>query len=177
MEGNPDPEVHVPRPFLTIPTLALLAGLACSSGPADPGPRDSGGPPAGAVTHDGVEYVADLRVMESFPVQLAATVTVTNRTGSEKTVTFADGCVALLRARQGDRLVWDQSGEFACTMATVPVELAPGASRTFGTPTSSAADILGDEWPDGEYGIEVYLRPVGAEVAIDAGVVDLAIPR
>lgn len=163
------------RRSLPIPILALA--LACSSSPADPGDRPPAGPPAGAVTVNGIEYTATVQVMESFPVQIAATVTVANRTDDRKTVTFADGCVALLRAYDGETRIWDQAEEVACTMATVPVELSPGGSEEFRTPTSSAYDVLDDEWPDGEYAIAVYLRPIGDEVEIDAGTVELAIPR
>lgn len=159
--------------------LALLAGvLACSSGPSDPGTRPpGGGPPAGAVTRDGIEYAADVLVMESFPVQLAARVTLTNRTDAPRTVVFADGCVVLMRAYRDGERVWDQAEDVACTMATVPVELAPGASETVGSGSIGAYEILDDEWPDGEYRIGVYLRPVGDEVEIDAGTADLAVPR
>lgn len=159
------------------PVLILAASLACSDGPADPANRGPGGSPAGAVIVDGVEYSATLQVMESFPVQLAGTVTITNRTDEPKTVTFPDGCVALLRAYQGDTLAWDQAEDVACTMALVPIKLGPGESEEVRTPTSSAADVLADEWPDGEYPIAVYLRPDGEEVEIDGGTADLAVPR
>lgn len=165
------------HPRTLAPALILAASLACSDGPADPADRGPGGPPAGAVVVDGVEYSATVEVMESFPVQLAATVTITNRTDEPKTVTFPDGCVALLRAYQDDTLVWDQAEDVACTMALVPIELGPGESDEVRTPTSSAADVLDDEWPDGEYSIAVYLRPDGEEVEIDGGTVDLAVPR
>lgn len=163
------------RRSLPIPILALA--LACSSSPADPGDRPPAGPPAGAVTVDGIEYSATVQVMESFPVQIAATVTVANHTDETRTVAFADGCVALLRAYDGETQIWDQAEEVACTMATVPVELSPGESEEFRTPTSSGYDILDDEWPDGTYRMAIYLRPIGEEVEIDAGLVDLAIPR
>lgn len=159
------------------PVLILAASLACSDGPADPADRGPGGPAAGAVVVDGVEYSASVQIMESFPVQLAGTVTIANRTDGAKTVTFPDGCVALLRAYQGDTRVWDQAGDVGCTMALVPIELGPGESEQVRTPTSSAADVLGDEWPDGEYSIAVYLRPGGEEIELDAGTADLAIPR
>jgi hypothetical protein len=62
-------------------------------------------------------------------------------------------------------------------MALVPVELASGATQEVPTPTASGYDILGDDLPDGEYRITIYLRPDGGEVEIDAGTTDLAIPR
>lgn len=165
------------NPMTLAPVLILAASLACSDGPADPADRGPGGPPAGAVVVDGVEYSAIVQIMESFPVQLAGTVTLTNRTDEPKTVTFPDGCVALLRAYQDDTLVWDQAEDVACTLALVSVELGPGESEQVRTPTSSAYDVLDDEWPDGEYAIAVYLRPESDEVEIDGGTADLAIPR
>ncbi|MGH7564396.1 MAG: hypothetical protein ACREK5_08230, partial [Gemmatimonadota bacterium] len=72
---------------------------------------------------------------------------------------------------------WDQAENLACTMALVPVELAPGATHEVRAPTVSAYEILDDELPDGEYRITVYLRPDGGVVEIDAGTTDLAIPR
>lgn len=164
-------------PRTLAPVLILAASLACSHGPSDPATRGPGGSPAGAVVVDGVEYSATVEIMESFPVQLAATVTITNRTDEPKTVTFPDGCVALLRAYQGDTLVWDQAEDVGCTEALVPIELGPGESEQVRSPTSSAADVLDDEWPDGEYAMAVYLRPDGEEVEVDGGTADLAVPR
>ena len=161
-------------PLLALATLAAT----CNGEPAAPEP-DPGGPPAtGApVVRDGVEYRADVLVMESFPVQLAGRVTITNATGARVDLTFPDGCVALLRAYRGGERVWDQSSGIACTMALVQVALAPGESRTVQAPNVSAYEILGDELPDGDYEIRAYLRPDGGEVEISAGTVSLAVPR
>lgn len=162
--------------------VALVAIVACSSSNA---PTSDGEPPGNgsrqrsAVIQDSIEYRADVAVMESFPVQLAGRVTITNRSEETRTVTFPDGCVALLRAYrpgEGDA-VWDQAEDLACTMALVPVELAPGATQEVSTPTASGFDILGDDLPDGEYRIAIYLRPDGGLIEIDAGTTDLAIPR
>ena len=53
--------------------------------------------------------------MESFPAQLGGRVTIANRSGEARTVTFPDGCVALLRAYRpgGSEAVWDQSAGHA----------------------------------------------------------------
>lgn len=160
---------------------ALALSLACNDGSTAPSNILPGGSPIGSGTtmHGGVEYTAILRVMESFPVQIAADVTVTNRRDEAVRIVFPDGCIALLRAYEpdGDDPVWDQSRDFACTLALVAVDLEPGASTSYTTPTSSAHDILGDELPDGTYRITTYLRPDGGSVEIDTGTADLAIPR
>lgn len=161
--------------------LAALLVFGCDGQPSspsdDPGPGDPG--TGRAVVVDGIEYHAEVQVMESFPVQLAGVATVVNRDDDPRTVTFPDGCVALLRAYPGSEgePAWDQAAEVACTEALVPVALAPGESREFRTPTASAYDVLGDEHPDGDYRIAVYLRPGGEEVEAVAGTVALAIPR
>lgn len=171
-------------PLRHAPSLLLVAILACGGGAStttDP-PGDPGGGLSGAVVRNGIEYEADVRVMESFPVQLAATVTVANRGNEERTVTFSDGCLALLRVYRpdGGAAVWDQSGELACTQALVPVTLAPGESRELQVPTVSAYEILGDALPDGTYRIVAYVRVVDDDgvdtIEIDAGTTQLAVP-
>jgi hypothetical protein len=58
------------------------------------------------------------------------------------------------------------------------VRLEPGGAETFETGTASAADILGEERPDGTYRVAVYLALVsGVRPEADAGEVPLAIPR
>jgi hypothetical protein len=64
-----------------------------------------------------------------------------------------------------------------CTQALVEVTLSPGEAREFQTGLISAYTILGENLPDGEYRIAVYLRPNGQTVELDAGMADLAIPR
>jgi hypothetical protein len=162
-----------------VPLLLALAGAACGEGSA-PSPLDPGGRLSGAVVRNGIEYRAEILVMESFPVQLSGRATLRNRADETRTVTFSDGCLVLLRAYrpQGGGPVWDQAHEIACTQALVPVELDPGEEREFSAPTVSAYDILRADLPDGEYRMAVYLRPVdGPVVEIDAGTTDLAIPR
>ena len=169
------------RATLPIALLALFVGATCGeeSTPTPPD-RRPGGSLSGSVVRDGIEYRADVLVMESFPVQLSGRATLRNTSSGARTVTFPDGCVALLRAyrAEGGGPVWDQAGGLGCTMALVPVELGPGEEREIPTPTASAYEVLGAELPDGDYRIAVYLRPVGApEVEIIAGTTDLAIPR
>ena len=157
----------------------LVACTGASTPTSDGSTRGGGSPRGGVVVQDGIEYTGEVLVMESFPVQLSGRVTIANRSAESRTVTFPDGCVALLRAyRPGEsEPVWDQAGEQACTMALVPVELAPGATQEVPTPIASGYDILGEDLPDGEYRITIYLRPDGGVVEIDAGTTDLAIPR
>lgn len=167
------------RATLPIALFAALVGATCSD-QTSPTPPDPGGDLSGSVVRDGIEYRAEVLVMESFPVQLSGRATIRNRTSDERTITFPDGCVALMRAYrpQGGGPVWDQAHEIGCTMALVPVELGPAEERVFPTPTASAYEILGTDLPDGDYRITVYLRPIDAgEVEIEAGTTDLAIPR
>ena len=169
------------RATLPIALLALFVAATCAdeSTPTPPDERP-GGSLSGSVVRDGIEYRADVLVMESFPVQLSGRATIRNTSGDSRTITFPDGCVALMRAYrvEGGGPVWDQAGDLACTMALVPVELGTGEEREIPTPTASAYEILGSELPDGDYRIAVYLRPVGgAEVEIEAGTTELAIPR
>lgn len=155
--------------------VAFLAALACSSR-AEPDREPLMPDPAGADVVQEIQYRGELRVMESFPVQLAADVTVTNLSGEERSIDFPDGCIVLLRAHRGSERVWDQSEELACTTAIETVQLAPGASQTFRA-GASAADVLGDELPDGSYRITAYLRPGGRTVEVDLGEVELGVPR
>ncbi|HET6616735.1 MAG TPA: BsuPI-related putative proteinase inhibitor [Gemmatimonadota bacterium] len=167
------------RASLPIAMLAVALGATCGD-QTTPTPLDPGGNLTGSIVRDGIEYRAEVLVMESFPVQLSGRATIRNASSEPRTVTFPDGCVALMRAYrpQGGGPVWDQAHEIGCTMALVPVELAPGEERTVPTPTASAYEILGTDLPDGDYRITVYLRPIDAgEVEIDAGTTDLAIPR
>lgn len=165
--------------------LALCAALitACSDGgsqaPLDPG---ADARLSGEIVRDGIEYDAEVAVLESFPVQLSGRVTLRNRVDERRTLTFADGCLALMRAYRagGGGPVWDQAAETGCTMALVPIDLARGEERVLTTGVVSARDVLGEDLPDGSYRLAVYLRLVDegvVEVEIPVGTVDLAIPR
>jgi hypothetical protein len=160
-------------PALLLGLLALLPG--CASHPeSDDEPLRPG--PAGVRTVDGIQYQGELLVMESFPVQLSATVTVTNASGAPRTLEFPDGCVVLLRAYQGADRVWDQTRSVGCTQAIVSVPLTAGKSRTFRGRTDGY-EVLGDSLPDGLYRMTAYLRPDGNVVELELGETDLAIPR
>ena len=126
---------------------------------------------------DGIIYrVTSFNIAESFPVQLQITVEIENESTTSQSVTFPDGCVVLVRAYDGGtEPVWDEGRTAACTQALVQVSLAPGESAEFHTGMLSAATILGDSLPNGEYRIVAYLRPRKI-VERDAGRVDLAVP-
>ena len=126
---------------------------------------------------DGITYrVTGFVIAESFPVQIGITVELENESTTPQSVTFPDGCVVLMRAYDsGTEPVWDMGQTLACTLALVEVDLAPGQSEEFITGLVSAASILGDSLPKGEYRITAYLRP-GQIVELEAGMADLAVP-
>ena len=115
-------------------------------------------------------------VAESFPVQIGLEVEIENVGDRTDTVTFTDGCVVLMRVYSFENVVWDQGQVVGCPDVVVEVTLAPGEVETFRLDPVNAADVLGDSLPDGEYRVFGYLRPHG-ELELDAGIVDLAIPR
>jgi hypothetical protein len=125
---------------------------------------------------DGFEIAADVAVMESFPVQLAGSMTFTNFESDERTLQ-TDVCWPLMRAyRPGEGTpVWDQLEEGACAMLQPRTDVVePGGSIRFETPVASAADILDDELPDGTYRISVYFQVMGeGEIEREAGEVEL----
>jgi hypothetical protein len=152
--------------------LAGATLAACDVGVVGPEPQRQ-------LVVGGVEYrLTDLAVAESFPVQIDVTVEIANESSASQSVTFPDGCVVLMRAYDArGNLAWDLGHLVDCTQSLVVVALAPGETEEFQTGLISAATILGQNLPDGEYRIAVYLRPNGQPVELEAGVVDLAIPR
>ncbi len=123
-------------------------------------------------------HVTSFAIAESFPVQIGVTVEIENQSTTSQSITFPDGCVVLMRAYDASgALAWDHGDEVACTQALVELDLAPGATEEYQTGLVSGYTILGDDLPDGEYRIAVYLRPGGQSVELDAGFADLAIPR
>ena len=140
-------------------------------------PQGAGDPVPGPA---GFEVTGDLAIMESFPVQLAGSMTFRNDT--DDTLTLRTGeCWPLLRAyRPGeDDPVWDQSEEGACNLFTVREDVvAPSGTVRFESPIVSAAEVLDEELPDGSYEMTIYFHPLESdEIEIDLGEVDLAVPR
>jgi len=152
--------------------VAVCVAAACQGGSSPIQPDDL----ASLRVVEGVRYEADTRVMESFPVQLATAVTITNTTSARITLHFRDGCIVTLRAYQGGQQVWDQRTLILCTQALVDAVIEPGRSSVFEARTS-AAEILAGGLPDGEYQLEAVLEPSGEVVRLGAGTVPLAIPR
>jgi hypothetical protein len=152
--------------------LASATLAACDDSVA--APELQSGLVAGGVTY----RVTSFAVAESFPVQIGVTVVLANESGASQSVTFPDGCVVLMKAYDArGNLAWDLGHLVDCTQALVEVELSPGETEEFRTGLISASTILGQNLPDGEYRIAVYLRPNGQTVELDAGMADLAIPR
>lgn len=129
----------------------------------------------------GIDFLPEMAVMESFPVQLAGTVRITNRRESGATLSFPNSCVALLRVydRLGGRNapVWDQRTVTPCEVDPVALDLPPGGTAAVRVPTVSAYEILGDSLADGAYRVTLYLQPNGNVVEAEAGSIDLAVPR
>ena len=150
----------------TLITMTLTACQGSLNG------LDFGSELLGEITYRATSLI----IAESFPVQIGVTVELLNESSSPQSVTFPDGCVVLMRAYDGGPdPVWDMGGVVGCTLALVEVDLAPGAREVFESGLVSAAAILGDSLPNGEYRISAYLRP-GEVVELNAGRTDLAVP-
>lgn len=168
-----------PRTASLTRTVSIVAlSLACAEELREPA---STADPASSATPSGVAGLvleADVVVMESFPVQLRGTLRVENPTAAP--ISFdVGGCPVFLRVYDtaGD-LVWDQGDGAVCTMILRTVTLAPEAAESFETATASAADVLGEDHPDGTYRTAVYVALVsGSQPEADAGDVALAVPR
>lgn len=163
----------------SVPTLLLALAIAsgCSrpEHPAQPEfPLSRQGAP---VIEGDLQYHADTAIMESFPVQLAATVTAENIGSRPAALEFPDGCAVLLRAyRTPERTgtpAWDQERETFCTMAIQRFTINPGESRQF-TVRTDARQILGDSLPNGRYFLTAVLRKAGWTLELHAGEADLA---
>lgn len=163
-------------------TMTLACGaaalFACGCANQDVPPRTDV-VPTNVRTPDGVEYRAETRVLESFPVQLHTTVSVTNTTANPVNLELPGGCPVLLRAyRAADttRVAFEQGSVRVCTMQLLLLQLAPGETQAL-EGRSDAREILGDSLPDGQYVLRAVLRPNGRELVLPAGEAALAVPR
>jgi hypothetical protein len=163
-------------PYRVLAASILMSAAACAEEPRDPASGED--PAPGAAGVEALALEADVVVMESFPVQLRGSLRVSNPTSGP--VSFdVGGCPVFLRVYGADGApVWDQADGAVCTMILRTVKLEPGGAETFETGTASAADILGEERPDGTYRVAVYLALLsGGQPEADGGEVALAIPR
>ena len=125
---------------------------------------------------DGVQYrVKDLRILESFPVQIGVTVELQNLSSAPRYVVFPDGCAVLMRAyADGNDPVWDMGTGRACTMALVEVRLEVGEIREVQSEFVSATAILEGGLEARDYLISAYLRVTQNVSRSDSGsVVDI----
>lgn len=160
------------RTVLILFSALFVAGCGGAEDPVRPDPTL----PSRVV--NGVGFSAQTLFLESFPVQLAPSITLHNESDEPAEVVFPDGCVVLLRvyrtpARTGEP-AWDQARTTGCTAALVEVELAPGESRDLQGAIVPAQTILGDSLPNGRYYLAVLVRPGGGEYVLAAGEGDLA---
>lgn len=156
-------------------SLLLPGVIACSSG----GDSVTDAPSTVHVVGD-VEYSAETAIMESFPVQLATTVTLRNTSNADLELLFGDSCVVRLRAygnaeRSGEP-AWDQSRSMGC-VAMIFEDTIPAGDTVQYRARSDGYEILGDSLPDGRYWLSAVLDPAGERVEVPAGVVDLGVPR
>ena len=170
--------------WTSIPAIVAMAAvaLACAERTTPPEPETEPEPVPNRVPSPGdisaLALEADVAVMKSFPVQLRGTLSVRNPT--DRTIQFdVGGCPVFLRVYDAaGAIAWDQGDSAICTMILRTVTLEPDAMEAFETGTASAADILGEDLPDGTYGVAVYLALVeGGQPEASAGEVELAIPR
>lgn len=170
----------------TMPALmAALVVTACTtagnpdSETQQPAPDVAAAGETGRATAAAMHYTADLRVMESFPVQLDARMQVHNPTTQKATLELPGGCPLLLSAyRDAARtdLAWDQGQAIVCTQQLQIVDLAPSAQQEF-TSRSDARAVLGDSLPDGTYHMSARLVVNDTVITHTVGAVQLAVPR
>lgn len=163
------------RLYILMPLFALAACTAPEESPTD-------SPPAANRTIDGpIEYTAETLIMESFPVQLAASVTARNTSDTAIVLNFPYPCVAHLQAHTDSTLAgepaWSQERFMGCIAAIFDDTIAGGDTARYAAPRTDAAEILGDSLPDGRYWLSIALNPDGERVVVPAGSADLGVPR
>jgi hypothetical protein len=164
--------------------VAAFAAACTTTGSPDAEPQDPGpgAPPAGQAdraTAGALHYTADLRVLESFPVQLDARMQVHNPMTHNAALELPGGCPLLLSAYRDSLrtdLAWDQGNAIVCTMQLQIVDLPPNGQQEFTTRTDARA-MLGDSLPDGTYHMSARLVVNDTVVTRAVGSVPLAVPR
>jgi hypothetical protein len=183
--GLIDSDVCCEDDMKTMPALmaALVTACTAAGSPDSETPQPGLDAPAAGetarATAAALHYTADLRVMESFPVQLDARMQVHNPTTWNATLELPGGCPLLLSAyRDAARtdLAWDQGHAIVCTQQLQIVDLAPSAQQEF-TSRSDARAILGDSLPDGTYHMSARLVVNDTVITRTVGAVQLAVPR
>ncbi len=165
------------RVFAPLLLALTIFGAGCSR-PERPAQPELPAVRQGAPRTEGdLRYTAETAIMESFPVQLATSVTVVNIGSRPAALEFSDGCPVLLRAyhtpdRSGEP-AWDQERDTFCTLAIQRITIDSGESRSFSVRTD-ARQILGDSLPNGRYFLTAVLRKTGWPLELEAGAVDLA---
>lgn len=165
--------------------LSAFLFAACSAtgnGEQDGAAASPDAPAAGVAdraTARALHYTADLRVMESFPVQLGARMQVHNPLDRTAALEAPGGCpLHILAWRDSARtqLAWDQGHAIACTLQIQLIELAPNQQHEF-TAATNAREILGDSLPDGLYYMTARLAVNDTMIMRPVGSVQLAVPR
>jgi hypothetical protein len=150
----------------------MLIFLACAGST-----RRETGLPAPALR--GLDFDADLHVVEEPSLLLQATVTITNRRATPVTLTFPIVCVGLMRAYELDSSspVWEQRTGEGCPPEPLPLELMPDDEREIRIRGTTAGEVLGADLPAGPYRFTVLLEPDGHVLEIEAGEAELERPR
>lgn len=137
-------------------------------------PEGEPGPPL-----RGIDFRAELAVLEPSPVRLAPTVTIRNRRATAATLTFPLACLGLLRAYEAGLAapVWEQTPGERCQPDALSLSLDPGEERRVPILDVGAKEILGEGLADGTYRFTVLLVPDGHVLEVQAGEVELARSR
>lgn len=160
-----------PRRIPLLAAALILAACTQAAVTSDPDPVRPG-----AVMVGEIRYQAETAILESYPVQLRTTVSITNTGARPDTLQLPGGCPVLLRAyRDPGRTgtpAWDQERDIVCTLQLLLLDVAPGQTRTL-EGRATAHDILGDSLPNGRYYLTAVLRPENQVVELEAGDTEL----
>jgi hypothetical protein len=146
-------------------SLAILFLVGCSEDASLPTGRSF------PSERDDLRYRAEFVL--TLPHFIVVEATVTDLSGSPRTLRYPDRCVVLMRAyRPGGGRVFDQFNKTCREDQPVEMTLPADGAQTFET-NALIHFMLGDE-PEGVYEISAYLRPVGqSEVELFIGEAEL----